>query len=306
MNEFWAITVFFNPAKFKSLLNNYHRFAERLARQNVKLLTVECAFNEDEFEIPQTENVHRLRGNSIMWQKERLINHGVSLLPAECKYFGWIDCDVLFPDDWAEEAVSRLQTANILQLFKKVFYLPQGHQFYNGRDRLMAVQSVVWQWKVHRNWLERRRRKELPFSVPGFAWAARKSMFDDIGIYDKNIIGSGDTFLVDCYLDSWDIHGFASKFNTAMKTDMLKWRETLMKKQPVLDYLPVDICHLWHGSLKNRRYMDRHDMISKYDFEPQTDIILKDHLYEWSSDKTGLHEDIKQYFFERREDSDEM
>jgi len=88
-NEFWAVTTFFNPARFKSLLNNYFIFKDRLARQGVNLLTVECAFGNDGYEIPSGPNVHRLRSGSVMWQKERMINYGVSKLPPECKYFGW-------------------------------------------------------------------------------------------------------------------------------------------------------------------------------------------------------------------------
>jgi hypothetical protein len=305
MNRFCAITVFFNPAKFKSLLSNYHIFADQLRRQGVPLITVECAFNNDEFQIPLGEGVHRLRSNSVMWQKERLINYGISKLPPDCDYFGWLDCDVLFSaEDWAKQAVDRLQKANIVQLFKKVHYMPKGMLHYDG-TKIMAIQSVIWQKVIHKNWLERRRRKELPFSVPGFAWSARREVFEDIGIYDKNIVGSGDTFLVDCYLDSWDIHGFAAKFTEHMKSDMLDWCAELKKKKPVLDYIPVDIHHLWHGSLKNRGYMDRHDIILNFDYDPKTDIKLVNNVYEWATDKTGMHQEILKYFHSRMEDEEE-
>jgi len=305
MNRFCAITVFFNPAKYKTLLNNYHIFAEQLRRQNVRLITVECAFNDDEFQIPETEGVYRLKSNSIMWQKERLINYGISKLPSDCDYFGWLDCDVLFSsDDWAQQAVDRLQKANIVQLFKKVCYMPKGMLQYDG-TKIMAIQSVIWQKIIHKNWLERRRRKQLPFSVPGFAWSARRDVFEDIGIYDKNIVGSGDTFLVDCYLDSWDIHGFAAKFTEAMKSDMMDWCGELKKKKPVLDYVPVDIYHLWHGSLKNRGYMERHDIILNYEYDPKIDIKLVNDVYEWASDKYGMHNEIKKYFDSRQEDNEE-
>ena len=304
MSEFWAVTVFFNPAKYAALLNNYHIFAEQLSRQGVHLLTVECAFNDDDFQIPDEPNVHRLHSNSIMWQKERLINYGTSKLPPECKYFAWIDCDVIFSDDqWANAAEEKLKQCDILQLFKKVIYLPKGDLTFQGR-KITSVQSVIWQYKIHRNWLNRRRYKDLPFSVPGFAWAARREVFSDIGIYDRNIVGSGDTFLVDCYLNSWDIHGFAKKFTDHMKRDMLNWCEQLRAKKPVLDYLPIDIYHLWHGSLKNRKYMDRHDIILKYDYDPAADVVLKNDVYEWATPKTEMHEDIEQYFHERKEDDE--
>jgi hypothetical protein len=304
MDELCVITVFFNPAGFTSLLNNYFIFADQLKRQNVRLITVECAFNGGPFYIPGGPDVHRLRSNSIMWQKERLINYGVTKLPPECKYYAWIDCDVIFhSDDWAQQACDKLKTADVIQLFKKVYYMPNGMLKYDG-SKIPNLQSVTWQWKIHRNWLNRRRSRDLPFSVPGFAWACRRELFEDLGgLYDRNIVGSGDTFFVDCYLDSWDIHGFASKFNDYMKIDLMKWCDKLRAKKPVLDYIPVDISHLWHGSLKNRKYMDRHDIILNYDYNPEKDVELVDGVYEWSSDKPGMHEDIRQYFFDRKEDA---
>lgn len=304
MSKFWVITTFFNPAKYKSLLNNYFIFSEQLKKQGVPLLTVECAFNDDGYEIPEGPNVHRLRSGSIMWQKERLINYGVSKLPDNCEYYAWLDCDILFSDpNWCELAVDKLKKADIVQVFKKVVYMPQGKTSFDG-EKIMQIQGVIWQKLIHKNWLERRKRKELPFSSPGFGWACRRDTFERLGgIYDKNIVGSGDTFLVDCLLDSWDIHGFANKFTQPMKVHMMNWCEKLREKPLTLDYLPVDIYHLWHGSLKNRRYMDRHDVILKYNYDPVTDIVLKNNVYEWSSDKVGLHEDIRAYFHERKEDS---
>lgn len=303
MDELCVITVFFNPAGFSSLLNNYFIFAERLKKQGIKLITVECAFNDGPFYIPESENVYRLKSNSIMWQKERLINYGVSKLPADCKYYAWIDCDVLFQDDnWAKLACEKLQKADVIQLFKKVLYMPNGMTEYDG-TKIPNLQGVIWQWKIHKNWLQRRKNKELNFSAPGFAWACRRETFEEMGgLYDKNIVGSGDTFFVDCYLDSWDIHGYSSKFNDHMKENMMKWKDKLKSKNLVLDYIPMDILHLWHGSLKNRKYMDRHDIILKYDYNPNEDIELINGVYEWCSNKPGMHSDIEQYFHDRKED----
>ena len=307
MRDFWCITTFFNPAKYSSLLNNYFKFSDKLKEQKVNLLTIELAFGDDEFQIPNNENTHRLRGHSVMWQKERLINYGLSQLPKECTKFGWLDCDVLFfqNNDWAEQASNLLDKYDILQLYKKIYYLPPGYNSYNG-DKMLCMQSVAWQKIIHKNWLQRRKEKELPFSTPGFAWAARRDMFSDIGIYDRNIVGSGDTFLVDCYFDSWEIHGYAQKFNSYMKQDMNEWRDKFLVKNPKINYLPVDICHLWHGNLKNRRYMDRHDIILENNYDPKQDIKLVNNVYEWASDKPNMHNSIKQYFYDRKEDTNEL
>lgn len=302
MQNLWCVTVFFNPARFKSLLQNYYIFSAELKRQGVNLLTVELAFNDDEFQIPDGPNVRRLRSSSVMWQKERLINYGISQTPDDCDAVAWLDCDVLFTrDDWATLALAKLEKADIIQLFKKVSFLPAGVTDCFG-VKAPAQQGVIWQHNIHKNWLERRKNKELHFSAPGFAWAARKETFADIGIYDKNIVGSGDTFLVDCYLNSWEIHGYAAKFNDRMKADMAVWKQGLDAKKVNVDYLPVDIFHLWHGTTKNRQYMQRHDIITMNDYDPQKDIKLVNNVYEWASEKPAMHEAINKYFYDRKED----
>lgn len=302
MGDFWAITVFFNPAHYKSLLRNYHVFSETLKKQKVNLLTVELAFNDDDFEIPIGDNVHHLRSNSVMWQKERLLNYGLSQLPSSCDSFGWIDCDVLFPNtNWVDMARAALDQNDLIQLFKKVIHLPPNDEEYKGK-KIIEQQSVMWQKVIHKNWLQRRKNKELPFSAPGFAWAARRETFADIGLYDKNIVGSGDTFMVDCVLDSWDIHGYAMKFTDPMKVDSMEWCDRIKKKNIRYNYLPIDVYHLFHGSLKNRKYMDRHTSLWTHVFDPKTDIKIVNNVFEWASDKPQMQSEIRQYFFDRNED----
>ena len=298
MDEICVIIPYFNPSKYLALFRNYQICTSDLKNNKVEYLTIELSF-DGEYDIPTSEPVIQLRSDSIMWQKERLINFGVSQLPSQYTKFAWVDCDVLFESpDWLEQAKKKLDEVDIIQLFKRVFYLPNGDKSYQGRHQIM-VQGVIWQNRTHRNWLERRREKLLPFSSPGFAWAANRASFEN-GLYDKNIIGSGDTFIVDSILGSWNIHGFASKFTDAMKADMAIWLSG--QKSLTYDYIPQSIYHLHHGSLKNRQYMDRHNLVLDNDFDPSLDIEIKNNVFEWASDKPNLHSGIINYFNERNED----
>src|SRR3954470_4135986 len=97
--SFWCITTFFNPAGYRTPVNNYCVFAQSLKKQKINLFTVEVAFNNDPFYLDANL---QLRSNSIMWLKERLINHAISLLPQDCTCYAWLDSDILFADDaWA-------------------------------------------------------------------------------------------------------------------------------------------------------------------------------------------------------------
>ena len=104
MPKLWTIAAYFNPCGYKSRLDNYERFREQL---KTPLLTVELAF-EEPFELEPTaaDILIQRRGESVMWQKERLLNIALDHLPAECEAVAWLDCDVLFSRaDWPEAAI---------------------------------------------------------------------------------------------------------------------------------------------------------------------------------------------------------
>ena len=63
------------------------------------------AFGGAPFEIePDETELIQLRGHSIMWQKERLLNFGLQKLMADgFDYLCYLDADVLFDDSgWAD------------------------------------------------------------------------------------------------------------------------------------------------------------------------------------------------------------
>jgi hypothetical protein len=103
----YAVTTYFNSAKYQTKLNNYRLFREQLA---VPLITVELSF-DGEFELAATDAdvMVQLHGGAVLWQKERLMNVALAHLPPDCTAVAWIDNDVLFDSDsWAEQAQQKL------------------------------------------------------------------------------------------------------------------------------------------------------------------------------------------------------
>ncbi len=293
----WAITTFFNPSGFTSLVNNHTLFASNLKRQGVNLLTVEVAFGSDPFYL---EGAVQVRSPDCMWLKERLINHAISTLPEDCDKFAWLDCDLILPDNWAEQTSEKLDECEVAQLFKRVYHLPKGHTSYQGEQNL-SCEGIVSQKKRSKNWLDRRVDKDLPFAAPGFAWAARRDALREI--YDRDVVGSGDCILVDCMLGSWPLHGYDRKFTPRAKRHIDGWCNDFKKKNINVDYLPFDVFHLWHGNLRNRGYMRRHEITLAYDYDPEKDIKLSGQTFVWASDKPKMHQEIKGYFDTRLEDT---
>jgi len=106
LNHFGVITVLFNPIKYKSRYELYHKFDEHMTRSGVTLLTVECIFeSSEEFDLPhQKFEVTRandprhlqIKAPSVMWLKENLINIAVKRLPSYVEYIAWLDADIEF------------------------------------------------------------------------------------------------------------------------------------------------------------------------------------------------------------------
>jgi len=106
LNHFAVITVVFNPIKYRSRYELYHKFDEHMTRSGVILLTVECIFEIDErfglpkqkFEITRPKDPRHLqiKAPSVLWLKENLINIAVKRLPSYIEYVAWLDADIEF------------------------------------------------------------------------------------------------------------------------------------------------------------------------------------------------------------------
>src|SRR5215204_1717178 len=200
----WAITSYFNPMRYGRRLANYRTFREHLA---VPLITVELSYGAEEFDLREGEAdiLIQLRGQDVLWQKERLLNVALGALPSECSKVVWLDCDVIFGEDifgegggWAEEVSGLLDGFPLVQAFSRVHHLPR--DLPAGEVTLAdaefgesSVASAVASGLSAYTCLSRRPggRKEGAYS-PGVAWAARRELLDEYGFYDARIIGGGD------------------------------------------------------------------------------------------------------------------
>ena len=121
----YAVTTYFNSAKYHTKLLNYRLFRNRLA---VPLITVELSF-DGEFELVPTDAdvMVQLHGGAVLWQKERLLNIALQHLPKDCDAVAWIDNDVLFANDsWVTQAQHKLQQYQMVQLFSRSVDLKPG------------------------------------------------------------------------------------------------------------------------------------------------------------------------------------
>jgi len=305
----WILTAFFNPTNTALRVQNYRRFRDHLLAQGGHLLTIEMAFRDDPFQL-QAADAHRLihvRADSVMWQKERLLNIGLDHLPDDCEAIAWVDCDVLFTNPtWIHDARQRLESYPVVQPYEFAVRLGRRSQTMDltalplGPEE--AQKDVGCGFRVaqgaHRT-LSAPDRETLGHC--GFAWCGRRAIFQRHRLYDRAILGSGDLYMAAAFLNL----SLDRELPTApMRSDYQRWARALYPDvQGRLSYVPGALLHLWHGSRGHRFYASRQRILARCAFDPGTDLTLnRDRCWEWASTKPALHQAVRRYFSLRNED----
>jgi hypothetical protein len=322
----WVITSYFNPANYARRLRNFKAFRRLL---DAPLLVVELAApGAHQLTRDDADIVVSLTGEDGLWQKERLLNLACSELPAHVDYVAWIDSDLVFEDrDWPSQAIARLEAdGGMLQLFDTVLHLPpqlapetaaradcrQAEPMLAGVAIARSVASQAFEVN-ERKLSTARLAPDLAsynrvidhHNCYGMAWAAARKTLDRCGLYDRNVIGGGDAVHAFAALSGLDAYWSLRANTPAQKDDIRAWAQSagaagLFAR---LDSLPGRAYHLWHGSLRNRGYRNRYDILSRHDFDPGRDLVkAANGAWAWRDPDSAMARDVRDYFFSRRED----
>ncbi len=268
-DSLYIISCISNPARFQRRIQLFNEFVERTKKlPGVILLTCELQQGERPF----TTNADlQLRTESEIWSKEMLMNVTVwRLLPPQAKYLCFLDADVEFlqGETFAQDVILALQTHPVVQ--------PFSHAIDMGPSKEVIGTHTSFAFVHHTQGLKRdgSYSRVAAYSHPGYGIAMRKSVFDAIGgLIDYSILGSGD-------LQFWmAMMGLVKyTFNNAMssgyKSKLLHYQERCLKAvQCDIGYLKGTILHHFHGAKKNRRYVERWDILRKHSFDPDRDLI---------------------------------
>ena len=301
-DDLWIVTCYFNPQSYATRLENYHRFKAAFQRSETRFVTVECSFDDQPFVLPGP-NVIRLRATDVMWQKERLLNLAISRLPSECRKVAWLDCDIVFQNpDWLHQTSKLLDDFALVQPFQKAVYAAKGEVSYSS-DSIAFTESFGSTYSSAPT-------KPLPGNFwrhghTGFAWAARRDLLRNRGLYEACIAGDGDHVMAHAAYGDWDspcIH------NCIVGEDHRKhfrqWAtEFYHDAQGQISYLAGTILHLWHGEIPHKGAYQDLVKLETHKFDPTRDIrIGSSGALEWSSSKPELHRSLRNYFASRMED----
>jgi hypothetical protein len=325
-DRLYVVTAISNPVRYLSRYRLYRQFEKHCADSGAILHAVECAFGERPFEITQADNPRHVQVRSLdeLWHKENLLNIGINRLPPEAKYIAWIDADVHFlRPDWVQETLHQLQHYHVVQMFSQSMDLGPQYQQVDAAiswtesikqglnfKGVTQLQQLVDGSHIH----------NVPIKSPwvrgawhsGLAWAATREAFNAVGgLIDIAILGSADRNM------AAGLYGFMEDtidptFSPGYRRELLRWQERA-ERHIRRDVGQVDgiLAHYWHGSKRLRFYTERWKILSKWQFDPLTDI-KRDAQGLWQLEDAhdlrsiGLRDDLRRYFRARDEDSTDL
>lgn len=290
------ITVISNICEFRRRWDLMKQFIERTENlPNVKLYVVELAYGNQDFHITSASNPQhlQLRTEYALWHKENMINLGIrKLLPANWKAVAWIDGDIEFENpNWVLDTLKVLTEFDVVHLFTTCFDLDEkeipmsifqsfGYKYCHG-EKFNYVRGINY-WH------------------PGYAWACTREYYEKVGgLYDKGILGSGDYIMCQGYFSK---PAFGHKLLTHFKKNVETYISNLSKIK--IGYIPTNIKHYFHGSKANRKYVERNEILVRYNYNPTEHIQYDEQgiIVPTPNMPRQFLIDIYNYFAERNED----
>jgi len=293
-----VIMVISNPCEYNRRIKLAKEFIARMEfNDDIILYIVELAYENQEYTVTSSEHPRhlQLRGETVLWHKENMINLGVErLLPSNWKAVAWIDADIEFENiNWADNCLRILNgSKDIVQLFSVALDM----------DRNMEVMRFFKGFGYQYSKYSPFRRSGNEYWHPGYAWAISRKAYERIGgLYERSILGSGDFNLALCLLGNGS-KSINQETVDAYKISLFDYQKKV--KSLRLGYIPGIIRHYFHGSKENRKYTERWKILVKHRYNPITHVTRNSEgvLVATGSFPKQLKKDIMNYFVERKED----
>jgi len=292
------ITTYFNPTSCKYRFQHYQKFKEHIDKAGVDLFTIELVVGNGSFELT-SEKVKQVRCNSLMFQKERLLNILIAELPDKYDSVCWMDCDLLYlQDDWPGRIEECLKDCVVCQPYQYAVSLPDSSLHF-------SQQATLHFYNCHGSGIVRRslascRNQHNPVNIyighVGYVWAARREFLQRHLLYDPIITGCGDLIMAMGYFGYFGIEDFHILTEEA-QLHFFNWAYPVSKEvKDNVGFTSDLIVHLWHGDISDRNYLNDSRCLKTCNFSPRDLRISESGCFEWNSCNFELQNKIKQLF----------
>jgi hypothetical protein len=249
-----------------------------------------------------------LSGVDILWGKENITNHAIMHIMSKIGLtnpprviISWVDADVRFMNvNWIKDTVSKFQNSStglFLQLFSHAILMtPDDKPDY-------TVPSFCFQYASHAPYYDHHNRHDS-YWHPGFAWAMdsdtmRKIMVETGTALPEHTVGGADRHMA---LAAAGFTDKPSPYMTPQYLEMInRWRVAYQRTGCRLSVIPGSIQHSYHGTMANRKYVERNVLLDG--FIPNVTTRIDEYgIVQWFQASNELRLAVIKYFMDRDED----
>ena len=296
-NKLHMLVVISNPCLYATRYKLFNEFIRRLEDdEHIQVYVVEMIYKHQQFIVTSSSNPRhlQLKTKHPIWHKENMIQLGIRyLLPTNWKAVAWIDADVEFENTtWALDTLKILNgSKDVVQIFSHCVDMAKDESTLN------IFNSFGYSFSKNKAYTI----KGLDYWHPGYAWAMTRKAYDKVGIYDKGVLGSGDSIMALSLINKVHIN-LNYQYHADYKQSMLDYQEKA--KSLRLGYVPGVIRHHYHGTKANRKYVERWKILIEHQYSPMQHLTYDEVgiLVPTKSFSKQFKKDILNYFKERKED----
>lgn len=288
-----AVIPYYNATGDPLLLRNHWRAVRRLQREpRVTVITARAVF-----ERPKRAERWTAYTPDALWHKEGLINRTVRMLGGEHPIVAWIDSGVLLSAGWSDRLRIAVDSGiDVVQLFNRGVWLGA-----DGNPEYFAGTTNHWGYiyAMHSG-------IDLFMSRPkcsaGMAWAATADTLRRLPLYDRAIVGGGDTWWIVGTTGCDQPEALCTRHQSpAMREHLGAWLDRARAMRLRVGWIDGEYRHLWHTDERHRQYDTRHQILVECGYDPARHTrIGESGLVEWSdAAPTGMVERVRAFVLGR-------
>lgn len=244
-STFTICSFYFNYNNDLRQKRNFIKFIEQWKDHYQNMIVGIVDYGDIDFEIPCEKIIIEGDVNKRIWSKEILINKIVEKIDTD--YILWIDGDIIYEDlSWLNNLDGVIGDNDFVQLFETINYLGENGEVLESHKSLVSAGTNNVDQLLGKGY------------KPGGSWLGKVKVLKDKKLFEKMLVGGGDTILVYALFGvegGWTLRK-VREGSEEVYQEAKKWILEFGKKK--VGYLPVTVNHLYHGDLKDRNYNERY------------------------------------------------
>lgn len=294
MKKIACIVPIFNYTKDPLLEENHWRGMQSLAEAGVDVFSVRASLDGEHHK----GDCFHLTTASEVWQKESLINYAAHLLKDRYPFLAWVDSGIALSPGWSGAVREALGFYDVVQCFHKGIWLDIHGNSASSRK------GYVYCYLRNRKYLDRKLYRNYPKPSVGGAWASRSNLFHKTQLYDRSLVGGGDTWALMGFLGVDTPEAIVTKhLSPAHRAHIHKWLEQIRSLKLKTGYSRGTYTHLWHATPTQRQHGTRHKILQYSQFDPLVHTRLNGGIVEWTEEApTQMIDEVREYLVGRVHD----